>query len=87
MNEGLHVVVTRAALKDLRSLPASDRTRVLERLAAYAQTPNSPGHDVIKLVGTDAGYRLRVGEWRVLFVLMVDTLDVLRVGHRREVYR
>jgi mRNA interferase RelE/StbE len=38
---------------------------------------------------TDGNYRLRVGDWRVVFALRDDVLVilVLRVGHRREVYR
>jgi mRNA interferase RelE/StbE len=38
---------------------------------------------------TDGNYRLRVGDWRVVFALRDDALVVLvlRVGHRREVYR
>jgi mRNA interferase RelE/StbE len=38
---------------------------------------------------TDGNYRLRVGDWRVVYALRHDVLTVLvlRVGHRREVYR
>jgi mRNA interferase RelE/StbE len=38
---------------------------------------------------TDGNYRLRVGDWRVIYTLRDDVLVVLvlRVGHRREVYR
>jgi mRNA interferase RelE/StbE len=38
---------------------------------------------------TDGNYRLRVGDWRVVYTLRDDVLVVLvlRVGHRREVYR
>ena len=83
----LHVVFTRRAAKDLRSLPRDDRDRALDRITAFAAEPTAPHHDVIHLVGQSKGYRLRVGDWRVVFNVNADVIEVLRIGHRREVYR
>jgi mRNA interferase RelE/StbE len=57
--------------------------RALLRLAADPR--QTPG---VKAM-TDGNYRLRVGDWRVVYALRADVLVVLvlRVGHRREVYR
>jgi mRNA-degrading endonuclease RelE of RelBE toxin-antitoxin system len=45
------------------------------------------GHDVVHLVGARALFRLRVGDWRVIFRRDGDTMMILRVLHRREAYR
>lgn len=83
----LRIVFTRRALKDLRSLPKEDRERAMDRISAFAGEPTSPQHDVIHLVGQSKGYRLRVGDWRVVFNVDNEVIEVLRIGHRREVYR
>lgn len=83
----LELVVTRRASKDLQSLPAGDRVRVERRVEAYVAEPDAPHHDVRPLVGTVALFRLRAGDWRVIFERDLDTMTVLRVHHRREAYR
>jgi mRNA interferase RelE/StbE len=55
------------AQKDLACLPRAVRDRIKVRIAAYAAAPHDPRHDVVALVGTRSRYRLRVGEWRVIF--------------------
>lgn len=82
----LAVHYSRRGAKDLAGLQPSLRERAIRRLDAYAETPDAPHHDVIHLVGTEE-YRLRVGDWRVVFRIRGDRLEVLRIGHRREVYR
>lgn len=82
----LEIIYSRRAIKDLRGLPPIDRQRVVSRLKAYAEAPSAPSHDVIHLVGTP-DFRLRFGDWRVVFHVTAGQLDVSRIGHRREVYR
>jgi mRNA-degrading endonuclease RelE of RelBE toxin-antitoxin system len=73
--------------KDLHWLPGVDKLRVYRKILAYAADPASTAHDVVPLRGTPDGYRLRVGDWRVIFRLTPDTMYVRRVVHRREAYR
>ena len=82
----LDLTYRRRAIKDLRRLPSVDRDRAIARLKAYAEAPDAAHHDVIHLVGTPH-FRLRVGDWRVVFEVSGGRLDVVRIGHRREVYR
>ena len=70
---------TRTALKDLRGLPATDRTRTMERLDAYAADPAAPGQNVVKLAGVVGGFRPRVGLWRALFTVTGDGMVVSRI--------
>ncbi len=83
----LGIVFYRKAQKELQGLPKSDRDRVLERLAGYAADPENPCHAVIALVGEKPTCRLLVGDWRVLFDRVGDTIEVRGVRHRREAYR
>lgn len=72
------------ARRDLVSLPAKDALRLLMRLIDHAAGEASS--DVKPLHGDMTGYRLRWGDWRLLFDQVDDTLVVRRIGHRREIY-
>lgn len=78
---------TASARRDLRRLDEAVRQRVFRAIAALANDPFA-SQNVRALAGAD-GYRLRVGDWRVLYRLDGDRLIVLvvRIAHRREVYR
>jgi mRNA interferase RelE/StbE len=78
------VVLTRRALKDLEKLDGQAKRRILEKLRLNSQDPLE--HSV-KLTDSKLGtYRYRVGDYRIIFDLEGETLIVLRVGHRREIY-
>lgn len=71
---------------DLDALPRQVRQRVVTAIDRLAETGQGP---VRKLQGQPAEWRLRVGDWRIRFVFDYPnrTIEVLRVLHRREVYR
>ncbi len=81
------VRTTREAERQLDALDSPTRQRVANALARLAANPHGAGN-VKALRGSDS-YRLRVGDWRVIYTLCGDVLVVLvlRVAHRREVYR
>ena len=83
----LRFVYTNRAKKELNEVPPADRQRIVRRVEAYAAEPDAPRHDVRRLVNTSPGYRLRVGNWRVLFDIDGEIMDIQRVLHRREAYR
>jgi mRNA interferase RelE/StbE len=76
----------RSAAKELKSLPRETVARVLKAVQALTQDPFPPG--VKKLVGADHTYRIRVGDYRIIYDVIAATLivHILRVGHRRDVY-
>jgi mRNA interferase RelE/StbE len=78
--------IKRSAAKEIEALPRQDRARVVDRIATLADNPRPPGCE--KLSGTDK-YRLRQGDYRILYQIVDRELivTVVRVGHRREVYR
>jgi mRNA interferase RelE/StbE len=61
--------------------------RVRAKIVALARDPRAPNNNVKKLTGVP-GYRLRVGDWRVIYTLRQEVLTVVvvRIGHRSEVY-
>ena len=73
--------------RDLRKLTRRDQRRVARRIDALALNPLLSG--VQKLKGGHDIWRLRVGDFRVLYTIAqeVVTVTVIRVRHRREVYR
>ena len=77
----------RRAERVLDRLDATVRRRILGAIDILADDPRS-ATNVKALVGTDL-FRLRVGDWRVVYELHDDVLLVLviEIGHRREIYR
>ncbi len=81
------VTFTRAARDDLARVPVTDRRRITDRIGRLAVNPRSVGAE--KLAGFPRTYRIRSGDYRVIY--QVDdggrTVMVERIGHRRDVYR
>ncbi|OYT73773.1 MAG: type II toxin-antitoxin system mRNA interferase toxin, RelE/StbE family [Armatimonadetes bacterium CP1_7O] len=74
------------AQRQLAKLPAEVYPRVRDALRALADEPRPVG--CRKLVGR-AGWRLRVGSYRVIYEIDEEqrTVTILDIGHRREIYR
>jgi len=73
-----------AAVKDIRGIPARARSRILAKIEAMS---NDLRGDVKRLTGFTREYRLRVGDYRVLFETEGRSVIIYRVRHRREAYR
>lgn len=73
--------------KDLRRLPPAVVNRVFATVEALAQNPFPPGAE--KLSGSDCAYRIRLGDYRVVYevVTEVNLVEIQRVRHRKDVYR
>jgi mRNA interferase RelE/StbE len=72
--------------KDLRNLPKQEVQRIMKCIEALRDDPRAPG--CTKLSGVDL-YRVRQGVYRVVYAIDDDTVtvEVVRVGHRGDVYR
>lgn len=81
-----NVLITKSAAKELERVPPKDRRRIVAKIAALGDNPRPPGCE--KLTGDDK-YRLRQGDYRILYEIVDDDLivTVIRIGNRREVYR
>jgi mRNA interferase RelE/StbE len=73
--------------KDLRGLPKADVRRILVRIEALRDDPRAPGCE--KLAGAGELHRVRQGAYRIIYAILDDrvVVEVIRVGHRRDVYR
>lgn len=81
------VLLERAAEKDLRKLSPDIHDRIITAIRGLAANPRPPG--CRKLVGSKNDWRIRVGDYRVLYEI-ADAIRVVRVNrvrHRRDVYR
>ncbi|NCO53375.1 MAG: type II toxin-antitoxin system RelE/ParE family toxin [Deltaproteobacteria bacterium] len=79
------LVYTHRALKDIQKLPAQAKIRIGKALLRFEADPL--GH-AKPLINADLGtYRFRVGDYRIIFDIEAEDLVVLRVGHRRQIYR
>ncbi|MDE2761551.1 MAG: type II toxin-antitoxin system RelE/ParE family toxin [Gemmatimonadota bacterium] len=81
------VEISRTAEKQLRALPRGEQGRILRRILALADDPLPRGSR--KLGGYEDVYRIRVGRYRILYSVAGRELVIiiLKIGHRREVYR
>ena len=81
------LLLARQAERDLRKLPAEIFQRIIRQLRSLSQAPRPPG--CRKLTDSGGDYRIRVGEYRILYEIDDEKrqIKILRVGHRREVYR
>jgi mRNA interferase RelE/StbE len=82
------IAYSHSALKGLRRLPANWRTRIAAKIAAVANDPHGPQPQVKSLAGR-GDFRLRVGDWRILYRLddATRTMTVLDILKRDEAYR
>ena len=81
------IIITNPAHKQLLKLPLNIQIRVEQAIDALADTPRP--HGVESLKGLPDAYRIRVGDYRIIYTVRDDELLILviRVGHRREIYR
>ena len=81
------VAILPSALRQLADLPRPDQKRVAIRIDRLSVDPRPPGAK--KLQSGHDLYRIRIGKYRVIYAAEDVRLTVLvvRVGHRREVYR
>jgi mRNA interferase RelE/StbE len=85
---GYRVLIKPSAAKEIDAIGAKkDRQRIVARILALADEPRPVGCE--KLAGAEGRYRVRQGQFRIVYAIndASDTVEVVKVGHRREVYR
>jgi mRNA interferase RelE/StbE len=76
----------RSAAKELRDLPKDAVERILKAVEQLSVNPYPIG--VRKLIGSEHTYRIREGNYRILYTVTASSLlvQIIRVGHRKDVY-
>jgi mRNA interferase RelE/StbE len=77
----------RSATKELKSIPRAEIARILDKIEALHKNPYP--YDVRKISGSEHTYRIRVGDYRIVYSVLekVLVIEIVRIGHRREVYK
>ncbi|MBI4098459.1 MAG: type II toxin-antitoxin system RelE/ParE family toxin [Candidatus Magasanikbacteria bacterium] len=79
--------LTPAALRDLEKLPHDIRKRIYHKLNFYTRQP-APLIFARQLTNEVAGkFRLRVGDYRIIFNVVKNKMIVHAIGHRRDIYK
>ncbi len=81
------IEISRTAERQLNKLNRDDQRRVVRAILALADDPRPQGSR--KLTGYDDVFRIRVGRYRVLYSVSGKKLVIiiLKIGHRKDVYR
>jgi mRNA interferase RelE/StbE len=81
------VYLEKAAENDLKRLPTTTFHRIIPHIKALAENPRPSSWR--KLAGSKNDWRIRIGDHRVLYEIdeKAKAVRIMRVGHRREVYR
>ena len=81
------VEIARQAIKSIAKLPRQEQQWIRAAIDLLADEPRPPG--CAALSGEDSAYRVRVGDYRIVYEVFDERLviQVVRVGHRRDVYR
>jgi mRNA interferase RelE/StbE len=84
--EQYKVYIKRSAGKELGRIREKDRKKVIEKIRSLSFEPRPVG---VKKLSGEEKYRLRQGDYRILYKIEAEivTVTVVRIAHRREVYR
>mgnify|MGYP001050763015 FL=1 len=84
--ESYRILVRESAVGELERLPKKDLSRVIRRIQGLAAQPRPSGSEKLS---AQERYRVRQGDYRIVYA--VDdggrTVEVVKIGHRREIYR
>ena len=81
------LLLERSVARQLKQVPDADYQRLIARVRLLTESPRPPACK--KLRGSRADYRLRVGDWRIVYEVDDERriVRILRVALRKEVYR
>ena len=81
------VLIRPSAERDLARIDPSHRRRLAAKIDALTENPRPPG--CVKLTGSAALWRVRVGDYRIIYSVsdVVQIVQIIHVAHRREIYR
>ncbi len=79
------VVFTQRAFKDWKNIDKKVQNRIAMKLKEYAEEPLKCARKLVHpKIGT---YRFKMGDYRVIFDIYGENIVILRIGHRRSIYK
>jgi mRNA interferase RelE/StbE len=84
--ENYKVFLRKSAADELGRIPKKDLSRIVERIRSLKLDPRPRGCEKLSALER---YRVRQGDYRIVYAVDDDerTVDIVKIGHRREVYR
>ncbi len=81
------IKISRIAEKQLATFPKHVANSIVAKIDALSTNPRPSGS--LKLEGSDKEFRIRSGDYRIIYRIENDTLiiEIIRIGHRQDVYR
>lgn len=80
----MQINIRSSAIRDLKKIDKAHRDRIHKKILSLKEFPNVP--NIKKLTNFEPAYRLRVGDFRILFDVYENTIEIGRVLHRKESY-
>ena len=81
------IAFSKDALRTLSRIPANASLLIRSKIAQYVADPAAQAHNVKVLKGQNGVYRLRVGDWRILFTETGEVITVIEVAPRGGAYQ
>lgn len=79
------LLYTKSAVKDIQKLDLVAKKKIKKKIEIFSKMPFSHSR---KLINTTLGsYRWRIGNYRIVFDIDRNKIILLRIGHRRDIYR
>jgi mRNA interferase RelE/StbE len=80
------IYIKPTAVKELQKIPKRDVSKIIEKIRSLSSNPRPPGCEKLS---ADEKYRVRQGRYRIVYSIEDDILVVLviKIGHRKDVYR
>ncbi|MCJ7813217.1 type II toxin-antitoxin system RelE/ParE family toxin [bacterium] len=77
----------KSAEKELKKIPQADIARIMDKVERLNENPYPVG--VRKISGSEHTYRIRVGDYRIIYSIIEKMLviEIVRIGHRGKVYQ
>jgi len=79
------ILLTKRAIRDLERIDSKEKIRIGNKLKILLTDPFSNSKRLSNpVIGT---YRLRIGNYRIIFDIEKDNVVILRIGHRKDIYK
>lgn len=85
----MRITINKQATKRLKSMQPTKARAIRSAIRRIAANPFDTYNNVTTMVGVPNGFRLRIGDWRILYLLDIDAglMDVFKIEKRGDVYR
>ncbi len=81
----MKVNIRKSAIKDLKKISNKEKEIIYDTIKTLKNFPEIP--NIKKLTNFEPAYRLRIGNYRILFDVFDDTIEIGRILHRKESYK